>query len=427
MKHIVKIPIYLSMYLVYIIYLLIPKDKNLWVFGSQFGDAFVGNSKYLFRYIAKNKKNIRTVWLSRNRSVLRYLKSSGFEAYSTYSFKGFYYSMKASAVIFSAGFPDINKFIPYDSHTKIVQLWHGSPIKKCMHDDPHSLALEKNWVRFIVSRVVTKVFPFLREHYDLVIASSDMIRKRLSSVLNTPLDKVVVTGYPRDDVLIDHHSFSKIFNNLKRSYDFKYLILYLPTYRGEAHSVSNIFNLLNEKYPFNVDRFDKFLTQIKGLFLIRVHPLSRVTDQNLIDKINKSQRIKLLLETPVDEFDIYPLLKHTDILITDYSSVYCDFLLLNRPVIFASFDLKEYITNDKGFYDGYREITAGPIASDWDEVIEYLKEAINDPKEYDSKRKRVNEFFNAYNDANNSERVYNEIMRATHKMHQGPSIEERKS
>jgi len=413
MRYLIRISIYLLMDLLYVIYIFVPKDRKLWIFGSQFGQAFVGNSKYLFKYISKNKKHIKAIWLSRNKSILRDLKKSGFEAYSTYSLKGFYYSLRAGAVIVSSGMIDVNRRIPYDSHTKIIQLWHGSPLKKIIHDDPtiHSI-LEKNWVRLAVSHIGTKIFPFIREHYDLVIATSDLTRRRLSSALETPLSRVAITGYPRDDILMSAHSFSNILCNLREVYKFKYLILYLPTYRGEAHSASNIFNLLNEKYPFDVDKFDRFLTQLKGLFLIRIHPLSRITDQNLIDKINKSKCIKIMEES-IEEGDVYPILKDTDVLIADYSSVYCDFLLLNRPVVFASFDLKEYIERDKGFYDDYEEIAAGPVAKNWDEVLMYTKEAINQPEKYKEKRERVCKMFNKYKDANSSERVYKAIMKRT--------------
>lgn len=387
-----------------------PKDEKLWIFGSQFGYAFVGNTKYLFEYVAKNKKNIRAVWLSRDKNVLKYLSNSGYEAYLTYSFKGFYYSMKARVVIFSSGVGDINKLIPYDSHTKIIQLWHGFPLKKLTLKEELISSLRKNRMISFVKNIGLRIFPFASEHYDLGIATSDSAREKLSYALKIPLNRVVVTGYPRDDILISKGKPSKIFNNLKRNYDFKYLILYLPTYRGNAHSVSNIFNLLNEKYPFDVDKFDRFLTQFEALFLIRVHPLSRITDQNLIDKINKSQRIKLLLKTPVEESDVYPLLRHTDILVTDYSSVYSDFLLLDRPVIFASFDLENYMRTDKGFYYNYYDVAAGPIAKNWDGVLMYIKEAINQPEKYKEKRERVCKMFNKYKDANSSERVYKAIM-----------------
>jgi CDP-glycerol glycerophosphotransferase (TagB/SpsB family) len=107
--------------------------------------------------------------------------------------------------------------------------------------------------------------------------------------------------------------------------------------------------------------------------------------------------------------DIYPLLKRVNILITDYSSVYFDFLLLDRPIIFAPFDLREFVSLDgqELFYD-YDEVTPGPKATDWKGVLEFVERNLQ-CDDYKTQRKEICLRFNEFRDCKNSERVYNII------------------
>ena len=75
--------------IVYLISFLIPKKRNLWVFGSWFGQKYADNSKYLFEYINNNHTDIETVWLSTSRKTIETIRSKGFSAVITFSFKGF--------------------------------------------------------------------------------------------------------------------------------------------------------------------------------------------------------------------------------------------------------------------------------------------------------------------------------------------------
>ena len=80
--------------------------------------------------------------------------------------------------------------------------------------------------------------------------------------------------------------------------------------------------------------------------------------------------------------DPYPLLSKASILITDYSSIYADFLLLDRPIIFANFDHKSYIDNERGLYWDYDKVTPGVKASDWNAVIQNLETIIVKKQDY---------------------------------------------
>ena len=120
---------------------------------------------------------------------------------------------------------------------------------------------------------------------------------------------------------------------------------------------------------------------------------------NQILSSDNSQRIINLTDTEVME--INPIPKDIDILMTDYSGAYFDFLLTLRPIIFTAFDLNDYIEKNNGINFDYQKSVAGPIAKDWDEVMFNLQKFLSGDDSYFSKRqKKYN--FNEYNDGNSS-------------------------
>ena len=395
LKIIGKIFFYLIMDVVWLISGLVQKDKNLWVFGSWFGSKFADNSKYLFLYVKKHQPKIRPVWLTRSSELLKKLREKGYEAYKTYSINGFLYSIKAGCIIMSVGLDDVNRFTTLRS--KKVQLWHGTPLKKIGYDDGIFFSpVNPYWHIF---------FPFTKEEYDMAVATSPLSRDRLSSALRLPLDNIVITGYPRNDVLLNSTTIPDALSDIKEQYHYRYLIFYLPTFRGQMGSEFDPFT----NYGFDANKIEKSLEEINALLLIKSHPFNHIKDKGLLEKLHRSKRIKLISNSDFGG-DIYPILRYTDILVTDYSSVYFDFLLLNRPIIFAPFDIERYVKRDREFYYNYNDVTPGPKAKDWDELLSYIKEAIYNPEKYESERKRICRMFNSYNDPNSSERVYKAIM-----------------
>ena len=104
------------------------------------------------------------------------------------------------------------------------------------------------------------------------------------------------------------------------------------------------------------------------------------------------------------------MLPETDFLVTDYSSVFFDYLLLNKPIIFTPFDYQEYLQNDRELYYAYDSVTPGPKAYDWAETMNFIEDAVNSPETFEKEREKVSSIFCAYRDGQNSKRVYEAIM-----------------
>ena len=103
--------------------------------------------------------------------------------------------------------------------------------------------------------------------------------------------------------------------------------------------------------------------------------------------------------------DIYAVLKYSTALITDYSSIYFDYLLLDRPIIYYIPDLYEYQTKCRGFYEPYENLTAGIYTTNENELINGLNNIICLKDEYKEKRKLLRDRMFVHQDGKNCERV----------------------
>jgi len=389
LENIKLIFIYLLGNIIYLISFLIPKNKNLWVFGAWFGEKYADNSKYLFEYVNKNHPEIRAIWLTNNNETLKIIKDKGYEAYLKNSIKGYLLSFKASKGILSNSIKDI---IPYTSgRMEIIQLWHGSPLKKIMMDNTKT--------NFFQYKLTLNLFPFFKKDYTakIYIAPSEEVKNRIVSAFKVKDQKVKITGYPRNDVFFsdkrENTSIEHLLNKLKKD---NLIGIYMPTFRKNG----NLSEIIR-----NLEQVNSSLECLNTVLLIKLHY------QDLKGDItSKMDRIIFIKNEDINQ-DIYTILPFTDYLITDYSSVYFDYLFLDKPVIFAPIDIDDYLEVDREFYYNYDEVTPGPQARNCNELIKCIEEAINYPDKYKKEREEINKIFNKYNDNKSCERVFKMIVK----------------
>jgi len=390
--HIFKLPFYLLGNLVYLLSHLVPKDKNLWIFGAWFGEKYADNSKYLFEYVNKNHPEIRAVWLTRNKNTLEQVKQQGYEAYLAYRFKGYLSSMRAKVALVShSKAADLNKHA-ISSGTKVIQLWHGIAIKKIGFDDLiYTYRDNKNFFGRLINTLQRLVFPFSLEHYALAIATSMETKSIFAPAFRINPKRIRVTGYPRNDGLFQEKFSGCI------SLDSKMVNgIYMPTFREDVGSAPDFFI----RYGFNAKVVEAFLKERNICLNLKLHPVNKPR-REIVDKV---EHMNLL-----DIDDVYGILRDFDFLVTDYSSVYLDYLLTDKPIIFAPFDKEDYMKNDREFYYDYDDITPGPKAKNWDEVLCYIEEAVKYPEKYGREREKIRRLFHRYTDGNSSERVFTSI------------------
>jgi len=376
----------------------IAKENNIWVFGAIRGQKYMDNAKYIFEYV-HNNTDIDAIWICKNSMLVKILQQKGFKAYHEHSSEAKYFSQRAKIAVITHRGATKESDLPFyffSKKTKIIQLWHGIPLKKIAFDDKIFSNKSKEYsLKFkVITFVKNFFFPFLDYVHNpsLVLALSNDTQDIFTQAFRVDKELVKITGYPRTDILLS--TSDKYTNQNKEK-----IIIYMPTFRGKVDSSFDLFL----DYGFDVDKLDKFLDQNNMKLDIKLHPFNNPSNQ-LMNALEKSSNITLL------EYDaIYEILNSYDILITDYSSIYFDYLLLNRPIIFAPFDQESYLKNDREFYFNYEEVTPGPKASSWDEILQFLTEIDLIENNYIEERNKLKDRFHFYQDTNNTKRVYKAI------------------
>jgi CDP-glycerol glycerophosphotransferase (TagB/SpsB family) len=132
---------------------LMPKKKNIWVFGAWFGHRYNDNPKAFFEYINKNHKHIEAVWITKDQAIVDALTREGYLAYLESSYSGMLVQLRAEFAFVCQSLHDDLYSACISKKTKVVNLWHGLPLKKIMYDVFGDDVTNKN--------IVGKLFDFL--------------------------------------------------------------------------------------------------------------------------------------------------------------------------------------------------------------------------------------------------------------------------
>lgn len=374
---------------VYWLSFLFPRDKSIWLFGSTFGRRFADNPRYFYLYLSQlNKeaernnhidgKQIRPIWISQNQELASYLKENGYEAYYYYSFKGFWYCLRGKVYFFDNYAKDISFWL--SGGAKKINMWHGIPLKKIQHDNTFDRFRHPKNLRERIYNFPRNISDEKPHHF--VLTTSNFLKPVFSSAFQT--EQVLVCGYPRSDRLVgagpdnlytmlEQQTVERM--NLRQQENQK-MVYYMPTFRDSEEQFFEIMDL---------QKFQKFLKNEGIIFCVKLHPKSKLRKE-----FQKIEGANILI---IDaDADPYVFLERADILVTDYSSIYFDFLLLDRPIIFFNYDLETYLENARELYFDYEEYTPGRKAANQTELQEALKNALegNDLEEKE-KRKRIRE------------------------------------
>jgi CDP-glycerol glycerophosphotransferase (TagB/SpsB family) len=386
----------LSRWILYFLSGLVPRQNDLWVFGTYRND-FSDNSKYLFCHVAKVCPDIRPVWISGSERTVTRMRALGFEAYLRDSWPGWWYCLRARCYFFIGYSSDINFFASRGA--LLINLWHGTPIKRIEFDirnGPDARLFDSpTWrVRLIKE-------PALYRGCDFVISASPFVSAyAFSSAFRVPLERCLSLGYPKTDLLFQDratildqlYEFGEIelARQLERFKSAGVTILYLPTWReASAHTA--------ERQP-DWSTIDKVMKSQSGLFVIKPHPLA--IDLEQFPKKGDFQHIVVL---PA-ESDVYPLMVFADMLLTDYSSVMFEFCLTGRPIILVAFDLEQYEHDDRGFYLPLEKVGIGRIVRNSEQLMKALDEVLREPLSPTYDEESVSRF-NSYRAGGASDRV----------------------
>jgi len=350
-----------------------PKHKKTIIFGSNSGEFISGSPKALFEYMKEKHPEYKIYFFT------PFNKKFSFCKLTKYILSFFPIFLKAKFLISSHPPSD---FYPFDwSKRKVlINTWHGAPLKSMFFTDKGDTKSNLKWV--IKLNKKTSIF----------LVSSKLESALLTECFLINPKKFYFTGQPKNDVLVKKQTkiLKKILGKVP---EYKKVILYAPTYR--RGKVSKVFPFSD----FDLKHLNNFLEKNKLIILLRGHVYNKELDKKYF-----SDRI-ISFGFDVCE-DIYSILPEVDILITDYSSLYIDYLLLDRPEIFIPYDLEEYKRKRGLLVDDYEFWTPGYHISTYKEFIKAIKEILSGKDVYKNKRKEINKLFNYYQTDNSCEKVF---------------------
>ena len=355
---------------------LFPRNKYIWLFGSTFGRRFGDNPRYLYTYLKNEQTDIRAIWLTRNEEVFQTLKNNNFEVYMSNSLKGYWYALRGGVYIYDNYSKDINFWL--SGNALKFNTWHGIPLKMIQMDNkfdfvrhPRNTMLKLRWcLRRLSDEKPT----------DYVLTTSEYLKDIFASAFATK--NVVVSSYPRVDMLNGNFKNTILMASEKIIYESmlenrknnKLNIIYMPTFRD---SECEFFEVIQIK------EFLDFLMKNNMNFYVKLHPKSKNLQK--FKSINQGNLIVVDKDS-----DPYTYLGLTDMLITDYSSIYFDYLVTNKPIIFFSYDLNTYLKESRQMYFSYEEITPGHHVNTMEELINAIKDIlINHIDNYVNDRKKI--------------------------------------
>lgn len=330
----------------------LPVKEDLIIFESFLGKQYSCNPRAIYEYLRENHPEYTMYWSADKRHLENFTDKDILYA-ERFSLKWLFLMARARYWVSNSRLP---LWIPKPSHTTYLQTWHGTPLKR--------LAADMDEVHMPGTDTESYKVNFLKESskWDYLISpnrySTDIFRRAFGF-----RKEMIESGYPRNDFLYNNNNVETI-EKLKKDYHLpldKKILLYAPTWRDDQFYGKGQYKF---ELQLNLDRLREKLGH-EYIIILRMHYLV-------------AESFDL---TPYEGFaydfshheDIRELYLISDMLVTDYSSVFFDYGNLRRPMIFYVYDIDNYRDKLRGFYFDFEEKAPGPLARTTEEVIHYIK------------------------------------------------------
>jgi CDP-glycerol glycerophosphotransferase (TagB/SpsB family) len=288
------------------------------------------------------------------------LRKQGVRVMQSFSWSNLVFILSSSTIVLSHSARDAYLARRKKGRT-VVNVWHGVALKRIegmMRSGECSLAARHR------QRLIRRNARI----YDAVIASNHVDRLVNALAFQVQLDKVHPTGLPRFDYLRNRSIWpDDIAADSKRLEDMlagAKLVLYAPTFRDLPTGYDPLLSA-------DALAKTKHLLQRNGAVLgIRPHPYRSKEVAEMCDG-------RTIINLSPDHFpEPAVILQRAAVLIVDYSSIWVDYLLLRRPILFYVPDLQEYTSQDRGFIHDYRRLFPGQLLENWDGVLATLPDLL---------------------------------------------------
>lgn len=378
-------------------WLVVPIKKRCWVFGSDCGNMYREGSKYLLEYMLRSHPEYDCCFVTRANGVCTELKARGIPCVNNLSLEGILKLASAECVFTTQMTSDI-LFAFKKKRRRYFYLMHGMPMKVALcvlskrqrvagKDRRTFLAL----IRRAVSRLLYLDYSIMDSEF--VSATSDFFKYWMEAEFDNKTP-VKVLGMPRNDSLFQPARVMK--EKFVDGLDGSFVISYMPTHRRYGKGAASPAPFMNRQ------DVQEWMRDNHVILLVKNHPTTLLVQGDNYKSYN-SDRIHDITDAGIDPMTV---VYRSDVVITDYSSVWMDYLLLRRPIVFYIYD--DFVHDDVGVYYDIKQENIGHFCYSEDELFNLIKRIKMD---YDAMRPddAVVHKFHKYVDGNSCERYFKEI------------------
>lgn len=354
--------------------------KENWVFcESFFGKSYSDSPKYIYEYLSKNYPGkYRFIWVTNEKAKIPYSHTK----VKRFSIRYCYYLARCKYDVFNVRQPE---WMKKREGTVFLETWHGTPLKKLVFDQEEVMG---------ASPLHKAQFYRQSRYWDYLVAANQFSTETFRRAFLYEKE-MLEFGYPRNDIMHDPNK-EKIAAEIKRKLHIpenKKTILYAPTWRDDEYYGHGAY-----KFALKLD----------------LHMLKKELGKDYVVLLRTHYFIADSLDvTGLEDFaynvskydDISELYLISDLLITDYSSVFFDYANLKRPILFYTYDLDKYRDMLRGFYMDIHTEVPGPLLFTSEEVVDAIKNIEDINEEYKEKYSEFYERFCSLEDGHASENI----------------------
>ncbi|MBP5645791.1 MAG: CDP-glycerol glycerophosphotransferase family protein [Bacteroidaceae bacterium] len=343
---------YIICYLIYPFSFLFPRNRRKYVFGSYRG-SFADNAKYLFLYSTEHgDRDIDYIWLSTRRATVKKVRSLGLRAFWVLEPRGVWHALTSRYWFVNSYTSDI--MFCLSGRAVCINLWHGVGIKRIEYNAT-SGPLADRYMKKDKYDVFCHPESFRKP--DWVLSSTPYQNHFFSTSFRIPVSRCLEMGYPRNRILttseeersrfvgrFEPQQTSELISRLK---GYNKVYIYMPTFRDSQLTVFT--------QSMDLERLNRIMADTNSMLILKPHANVRLTE-------NFSSLTNIMLASPI--MDIYPILPYVHVLITDYSSIIYDWLLMEgKDVILYLYDYDAYVRERDFFYPFDENVTGCRVDS----------------------------------------------------------------
>lgn len=350
----------------------LPINENTIIFESFAGKSYSCNPRYIYEHLVNSNQKFNFIWIFNelDKDILGNAKKV-----KRFSWKYYYYLATSKYWVTNTRMPNN---LTKRKETIYLQTWHGTPLKKLAAD------MKEVHMPGTTTEKYKKNFYNESRNWDYLVSPNQYSTEIFKRAFK--YDKEILEfGYPRNDILCGNEREMKERTNWIKSRigipKDKKVILYAPTWRDDEFYEKG-------KYRFELKLNLKEMQKKFGdqyVIVLRMHYL-------VADHVNIEGMEKFVYELSKYE-DIAELYLISDILITDYSSVFFDYANLRRPILFFTYDISKYRSILRGFYTDFEKEAPGPLLETSDQVINAISNIESIETEY---KETFNYFYNKF-------------------------------